>query len=524
MLDTGAPSAEPGGSVAVALEHVTGLMMGALTWLTGSALDVTLGPDGQLALAETPPGDPVPGLVARLHRAGETYELEVIEDQPVWVNGETITATHRLAEGDAVEFGDIGPICRLRVYSRKQPVPNTIAEIFGDTFAYLRVSRQRPLRRVGRAAAAVARRLAGQTTLLFRITVIAALAVLAWTAWQQAQITRLQGRTLAEATAQIDSVSGALVSAQREALRPGDLDALRGSLEARLDVNRSRLEELEQRSTAGARVVAEAARQVVFLQGMYGFRERDGGRMLRQRLGSDGVPLRSFQGRPLLTLDGDGPVVELKFTGTGFFLGTDGTVVTNRHVALPWEQNTAPEPPGGAGLEPVMLRFVAYLPGVVAPVEARVLRASDSADLALLRLEGAGPPGGRGLELAQEPPNGGEEVIVLGYPTGLRSMLAQSGAGFIEDLQEAGVTDFWEVARRLSAAGFIAPLASRGIVGQATAAALVYDAETTHGGSGGPVLDLRGQVVAVNAAILPEYGGSNLGVPAAALAALLVGQ
>ena len=42
----------------------------------------------------------------------------------------------------------------------------------------------------------------------------------------------------------------------------------------------------------------------------------------------------------------------------------------------------------------------------------------------------------------------------------------------------------------------------------------VYDTDTTYGGSGGPVLGLDGNVVAVNAAILPEFGGSNLGVPA----------
>ncbi len=75
--------------------------------------------------------------------------------------------------------------------------------------------------------------------------------------------------------------------------------------------------------------------------------------------------------------------------------------------------------------------------------------------------------------------------------------------------------DFWRVARRLADGGHISPLASRGIVGQVTSRAVVYDAETSRGGSGGPVLDLEGRVVAVNAAILPEFGGSNMGVPAA---------
>ena len=69
------------------------------------------------------------------------------------------------------------------------------------------------------------------------------------------------------------------------------------------------------------------------------------------------------------------------------------------------------------------------------------------------------------------------------------------------------------MAERLSESEFIRPLSSRGIVGQITAATVVYDADTTHGGSGGPVLDINGEVVAVNTAIIPEYGGSNFGVP-----------
>ena len=70
-----------------------------------------------------------------------------------------------------------------------------------------------------------------------------------------------------------------------------------------------------------------------------------------------------------------------------------------------------------------------------------------------------------------------------------------------------------EVWKTLSDAGFIRPLATRGIVGQVTPSTIAYDAETTRGGSGGPVLSLDGEVVAVTFAILAEFGGSNLGVP-----------
>jgi len=48
------------------------------------------------------------------------------------------------------------------------------------------------------------------------------------------------------------------------------------------------------------------------------------------------------------------------------------------------------------------------------------------------------------------------------------------------------------------------------------------DAETTHGGSGGPVLDINGEAVAINTAIIPEYGGSNFGLPVIYARSLLI--
>jgi S1-C subfamily serine protease len=154
------------------------------------------------------------------------------------------------------------------------------------------------------------------------------------------------------------------------------------------------------------------------------------------------------------------------------------------------------------------------------PYEVDVIVTAEEADLAVVQLRGVvgNVPH---LELAAEPPAPGDAIIVMGYPLGLRALMARSDADFIRSLQQEGITGFFDQARRIARAGFMQPLATRGIVGQVTTASVVYDAETTSGGSGGPVLNLDGEVVAVNMAILPEFGGSNLGVPAAEARALI---
>jgi S1-C subfamily serine protease len=103
----------------------------------------------------------------------------------------------------------------------------------------------------------------------------------------------------------------------------------------------------------------------------------------------------------------------------------------------------------------------------------------------------------------------------------MQALIARSSTEFVDALMREGDLDYWAVARRLSEAGHINPLTTRGIVGQVTPSRLVYDAATTSGGSGGPVIGLDGNVHAVNSAILVEFTGSNLGVPAEEARALL---
>jgi len=507
--------ATPG--IVATLEHITGPSRGTVTWLSGSALEISLTPGRFIHVAPARPGAPASDLVGRLHRAEDSYEIEALEGRPIWVNGVPVTE-RRLKHFDMIEFGLTGPLSRFRLYEEDGLVRKTIPDILSDSVAYLRASRQPVANRVFRASGTLLWQLTRETTILFRVIVIVALIFLAALAYQQHQLsTRLQ-QGIESSAARLDSVAAALTRARDDALRPSDLTALREDLGQRLSSAADRLEALEKRSTAIGRVIAQSMSSVAFLQGAYGFREKSTGRMLRHAVNADGLPLISPIGQPLLTLEGDGPEVEIQYTGTGFLVGESGALVTNRHVALPWESDASALATGD--LEPVMTKFLSYLPGEAEAVTVKLLLASDSADLAVLIRE---PTHGvvSGLNFASARPTAGDEVIVMGYPTGLRSMLAQSGEAFLEELQEQEDTGFWSVAARLAEDGYITPLASRGIIGQASPETIVYDAETTYGGSGGPVLDMNGNVIAINTAILPEYGGSNLGVPAEKMRALL---
>ena len=319
---------------------------------------------------------------------------------------------------------------------------------------------------------------------------------------------------------EVHIITGLLEQVEENALSMDALRAVRGGLESELSEAVERVEALEARSGAGQRLIAAAARSVVFLQGSYRFVDRDEGTPLRRVLGPNGRAVTDAQGNPMLSFSGTGPVLERLFTGTAFVATEDGLLLTNAHVAVPWQFDEPAKALVQRGLIPVMQRQIGYLPGIEAPFDVELVVTSDTADVAVLRCSGATgrvPP----LPLGETPAQPGEEVFVLGYPTGIRALLARTNEAFVDSLMRDPHPDFWTMARRLAEAGHIAPLATRGIVGQATLDRVVYDAETTHGGSGGPVLGLNGEVQAVNAEILTDFAGSNLGVPAARARRLL---
>jgi S1-C subfamily serine protease len=372
------------------------------------------------------------------------------------------------------------------------------------------------VRKAGTFAVRLPMELATKTTRRFRIFVVAAVAVLTVTTVVQARRSARLERQLLEEVQRSQGMADLVERSMSSALSPEELE----DLLAQLQSTSERVDALEARNDAAARVIAGVGRATLFLQGSYHFVQPETGRPLRMILGPDGEPLRNFLGHPALSLEGEGPRLEVFMTGTGFVSTPEGLVLTNRHVAVPWEFDEAARGILGSGFTARWSRFLGYLPGIDQPCEMREILVSQQVDLAVLECSGvtAELPF---APLADQPPEPGDPVVVMGYPLGLRALMARSDAGFLEALREEGVDDFFEQARRLSNAGFMAPLASRGIVGQVTSATVVYDAETTSGGSGGPVLSLEGRVVAITMAVLPEFGGSNIGVPAADARTLL---
>jgi len=487
--------------------HLSGAQRGQTRRIWG-VTSLALGADQSVTavVGDASPGDHI---IAVVMPDDEGWRLEVAPEAKVWVNG--VRVLHRaLRAGDLLELGDGGAVVRFRPRPASAPY-KSVREALSDCVDTARIGGRGPIDRLGVLVRGTSYEMATQVAPTVRfVAALALVGVLGSIGLLWAQNNRLE-QQLAEQLARIEGISGLLESSEYDAFTATDFEEVRSELDFRIEDTLSRLEALESQATARGRVIAASTGAVVFLQGSYGFVDAQSGRALR--VAQPGT-------RGPVTLDGDGPVVELRYTGTGFVLEDSVHIVTNRHVAQPWEFDENAARLIDRGFVPVMRRLIGYMPGLPEPFDVTVKRVHPRADAALLECsEVVGEV--RGLRLSERVASIGEEVVVLGYPAGMRALLARAEPDFVAELFSAGPVGVWELASHLSEGGYMEPLATLGIIGQATAGALVYDAETTHGGSGGPVLALDGEVVAVNAAILPDFGGSNLGVPAALVRELL---
>jgi S1-C subfamily serine protease len=217
--------------------------------------------------------------------------------------------------------------------------------------------------------------------------------------------------------------------------------------------------------------------------------------------------------------DASTPPIHARVSGTGFIVAR-GLLATNRHVAEPWYGDREAAVALRHGATPVLEKLEAYFPGSPLPVVLQPMLLAKHGDLAVLRIElTAFTQKLRPLPLATASPRVGEPISVLAYPMGVTGMVAKSPAAVYERLSSH--QDDPGTAGELAALSLIRPSATFGHIGDVSGDKLIYDAPTARGGSGGPVLNTRGEVVGINSAYLDGFSGGTLGIAASDLIPLV---
>src|SRR5438445_755313 len=113
----------------------------------------------------------------------------------------------------------------------------------------------------------------------------------------------------------------------------------------------------------------------------------------------------------------------------------------------------------------------------------------------------------------RQPAISGGPVVLLGYPTALDAILARAGPETLQSIASASKGDPKQVMEELARRNLIRPITTQGHIGDVLPDKIVYDAQTTSGGSGGPLFNNAGKVIGINFAMVREFGGSNFAIP-----------
>jgi DNA-binding response OmpR family regulator/S1-C subfamily serine protease len=285
-------------------------------------------------------------------------------------------------------------------------------------------------------------------------------------------------------------------------------------LRHQLDEATGRLTKLEDSSQAAEAVIRDYAPSVCLLHVSVAFNEKDSGRRLRYGgIDSDGSPLKDSDGNTVYTTEGRTPEVRADFFGSGFIAG-EGKILTNHHVVQPWWGDNELSGAVKQGLQPVIAEMTAYFPGSSTGIPVGISQISQEADLALVHgdLSDLKRPVLK-LDTRKEAAVSGEALISFGYATGIDAILARAGDDAVRDIVKTSGGDPKLVLEELAKRKLIRPLVTQGHVGDVLEDKIVYDAQTTSGGSGGPLLNRQGGVIGVTFAVVKGFGGSNFGVP-----------
>jgi DNA-binding response OmpR family regulator/S1-C subfamily serine protease len=299
----------------------------------------------------------------------------------------------------------------------------------------------------------------------------------------------------------------------RQKLSAADSSEVSG-LRKQLDETTSRLKKVETQTDAAAGVIRANAPSVCLLHVSVSFLDQSSHRALRYvAINPDGQPLKDSDGNVAYSLEGRAPEVREDFFGTGFIVGQN-EILTNHHVAQPWWKNEELGAASQQGLQPTIAEMTAYFPEAATGIPLDISQISDEADLAVLRGDfSALKRPILKLDGRKEAAVSGQPLISLGYATGISAILARAGEDTVKDIVRLSGGDPKKIVDELQQRKLIRPLVTQGHIGDVLADKIVYDAQTTSGGSGGPLINRDGQVIGVTFAVVRGFGGSNFGVP-----------
>ena len=286
-------------------------------------------------------------------------------------------------------------------------------------------------------------------------------------------------------------------------------------LQNQLAAVESRLQKLETEGKVAQTIIQSYEPSVCLIHVVLAFRDHTTGLRLHYAgVTSTGEPTTDEHNNPLLSLTGNGPEVHLDAFGTGFLATASGQILTNHHVAEPWWQNDDLKEMLDQGLEPVIAEMTAYFPGVAHGIAISTEKISSAADVAVVK-GNVSELGIKQIALAdgRRSAVSGGPVVLLGYPTALDAILARAGAETLQSIATASKGDPRQVVEELARHNLIRPVTTQGHIGDVLPDKIVYDAQTTSGGSGGPLFNNEGKVIGINFAMVREFGGSNFAIP-----------
>ncbi len=287
------------------------------------------------------------------------------------------------------------------------------------------------------------------------------------------------------------------------------------TLQRQLDDTNARLRRIEKEGDSAQNLIRDDVQSICLLHISVAFRNQQNGQRLRYAgLNQQGEPLQGSDGNPILTLGGNGPEVKVDIFGTGFPVGIPGRVVTNRHVAEPWWNNDELSQMASQGFLAEISTIHAYFPGDPRAFTGGIQEISKDTDLAIMRIDIQdlkrpllSIDSGKGAAVTGEP------IVLMGYATGLAGILARTDESTAQQILTRSGGDVSQVLAELARRDLIHPIITQGHIGDILPDKIVFDAQTTSGGSGGPRFNRQGKVIGVTYAILKGFGGSNFGIP-----------